>query len=213
MKDSVIIISGIPGSGNTTIAKLLAEKLSLDYFSMGQLFKDIASGRYKEKNYFDKLLSLCEERKLTIPSFSSSNDSEGALNLWETDFGRSREFHEVIDELQRNLAERGKIVIDGKLSLFIVKNADFKIWLKSESENRVARTSTRDSLEKDKTLEIINKRHEKERAEWKKIYGLDYLEQEKLADIVIDTTHSSPKEIVEKIISFLNQKIDAPPWL
>ena len=51
MENLVIAISGLPGSGSTTIAKLLAKNLSLEYFSPGQLFKDIASGKYKEKSY------------------------------------------------------------------------------------------------------------------------------------------------------------------
>ena len=42
----IITISGIAGSGKSTVAKLLAKKLNYNHYSIGEFMRDIA----KEKN-------------------------------------------------------------------------------------------------------------------------------------------------------------------
>lgn len=199
--EKVVAISGLPGSGSTTFARLLAEKLNFHYFSAGQLFKDISSGNYKNKFYSQLFSEICEEKGIIIPNFSSENNSHGTVNLWNSDFGKSKVFHECIDLLQILLAKQGNIVIDGKLALFMVKDASPKIWIKANHEARAKRLSNRDLISIDEAKKILEKRQNFEREEWKKIYGLDYFQQENLADLVIDSSEKSPQQILEEIIS------------
>lgn len=37
-------ISGLPGAGSSATSKALASRVGLDFFSAGQLFKDISTG-------------------------------------------------------------------------------------------------------------------------------------------------------------------------
>ncbi len=209
MKGLTIAISGLPGSGSSTAAKIVADKLNLEYFSPGQLFKDISAGKYKDKSYSKTFLDLCKQRKLKLPKIKSKSTAEGtlALDLWQTDFGKSKEFHELIDELQVNLGEQGSYVIDGKLSLYILKSADLKIWLESSLEERATRSAFRDSLKKEKALQILKKREEAERQEWKKIYGIDYTEQEAYAHLVLEASFLSPEQISNQIIYYINNNL------
>ncbi|MFH1290763.1 MAG: (d)CMP kinase [Nanoarchaeota archaeon] len=199
--EHVIAISGPPGAGSTTTARLLSEELGLKFFSPGRLFKDIATGRFNKQSYASLFREICTKRGINMPDFTGVDDSHGAINLWKTEFGKSPQLHEAIDELQIKLGERGGIVLDGKLSIHLIKNAKPKIWLKAFLDERAERAANRDDVSKDKAFEIVKKRQETERAEWKKIYGKDYWEQEKDADIVIDTTNLLPEQVVEQIIS------------
>ena len=207
MKKRVIALSGLPVSGSTTISKILAKKMGLDYFSPGQLFKDIAKGKLKEKKIYPTFKELCDKSNLTIPDFNEKDNSSAAYNLWNTDFGKNPRLHSIIDKLQTKLAEKGNIIIDGKLSIHMIKNADIKIWLKASEDARVSRSKMRDNITFEEAKKIIPEREKKEREEWKKLYGIDYITQETNANIIIDTSTKSPNAISEIILNRINNKL------
>ena len=179
MKKIVIAFSGLSGSGSTTIAKELARRLKLDYYSPGEVFK----------------------------GYSKKKESEAALEVWKL-FGSEKDFHEKnFDRVQVEKAKTGNIVICGKLSIFMLKRlADYKIWIESDLKTRAERTAKRDKLPFEKALEQIKKREKIERENWKKIYGIDYLEQRKDADIVVENSRLVIEESVDKILDFINMR-------
>ncbi len=175
---NVICISGQPSCGTSTVAKIVAEKLGLDYFSPGQYFKKHSAGK----------------------------ETESAVAVWKTEKGSSRSFHNDIDRLQLEIAEKGNVVFDGKLSIRMLKNSNLKVWLKADIEKRAERVAKRDSMDIGAALEKLKEKEVLERKNWKKIYGFDYFEQEKEADLVIDVTEISAAEAAEKILEFWNGK-------
>ncbi len=203
MEKLTIVISGLPGSGSSTISKLLAHKLNLDYFGAGRLFKDISKGTYKEQYYFKEFNKLCLQRNLLIPQLKAKDDSTAAYNLWNTEFGKSKKLNNIIDKLQEDLGKKGNIVIDGKIAIFIVKNATLKIWFKADFDIRAIRTKQRDDISLEKAKEFLSKREEIEKLELNKIYNFNLLDQEKIADLVIDTTKISSEEILNIILKKL----------
>jgi len=175
---NVICISGQPACGASTAAKIVAEKLGLEYFSPGQYFKKHSYGR----------------------------ETESAINVWKTEKGSSKDFHNDIDRLQLEIAEKGNVVIDGKLSIRMIKDADLKVWLKAEIGKRAERVAKRDSISFGPALEKLKEKEELERKNWKKIYGFDYFEQENEADLIVDNTELSAEETAEKILEFWKEK-------
>lgn len=200
MMKRVIAISGLPCSGSTTTASMLSEKLNLDYFSIGLVWKDIARGRVKEKFYYQELKKLFEEKNMQIPEFTDSDDSHGASSLWNTEFGKSKDFHNILDTLQVKLAEKDNLILESKLALHMLKDANFKIWLKADISERAKRAAKRDSISVEEALNLLEHRLSNHKSGWDKVYGLDSLEQEQKADIVIDTTSISPEEVLERIL-------------
>lgn len=170
----VVAITGLPGAGTSTIAKMLAKRLKLEYFSPGEYFK----------------------------SHSHAHDqSDQAMNVWKTEEGKKKSFHKSIDEMQMKKAKKGNIVICGKLSIYMLKGiANHKIWLDCSLDERAKRSSKRDGLDLEKTKKILAEREELEVKEWKKDYGIDYRKQKRMASIVIDTTELSEEETLKKIL-------------
>ena len=177
----VIVVSGMPGAGSSTIAKLLAKRLNLRHFSAGDFFKKKAGESGVE-----------EEGTRRATKFLQTTD---------------RDFHLNLDNLQRELAKEGNIVIDGKLTIRLLEGLyDFSVWLKAPEEVRARRIASRDSLSEKDALEAIKERDRVERESFLKIYDFDTFSQEQEASIVVDTYDKTPEQIVEIIVKSLNRE-------
>ncbi len=178
-KSPVIVISGMPGCGSTTTGEMLAKRLGIKFFSVGHYFKSLSH---------------------------KGRETERAVNLWKSDAGKSIQFNKkgnynALEEMQIALAKSGNIAIESKLGIrFLGKYVDFTIWLKAPIRTRAERYSKRDSIPIAEAVKLLEEKERLERDNFKKIYGFDFFEQGKEADITIDTSSKTPEQIVDEII-------------
>jgi len=183
MKDTsklVIVVSGQPGAGSTVIAKNLAKRLGLRFFSPGFIQKGITE--------------------------KQDNETIAVIESWKTEKAKSKKFHSDLDRQQMELAEKGGVVICGKLSIHFLPNADLKVWLDVSLDVRANRTAGRDNITFEEAHEAISSREGIERKEFKRIYGFDYLEQKQQADLVVDSSDMTESDTIEKIMDSLKKK-------
>lgn len=165
-----ITISGLAGSGTTTVADLLSKELSMDVISAGEMFRTIA----KEKS-----LQLGEFNKL-----AENND----------DFDRG------IDEKQGEEAmKRENVIVEGRLSGFFVPHADLKIWLKAPIEIRARRVAGREGIAYGEALFAMKNREQSEHKRYEHYYGIN-LDELSIYDLVIDSSRWRGNGIVEMIL-------------
>ena len=171
----ILTISGLHGTGKSTVGKLLAKKLGIKYYSTGQIFRDLA----KEMN-----LSLEE-----FTEFAESNPN----------------IDKRLDNKIIEIANNGDIIIDSQLSAYILKSrADFKILLTCPLETRVKRIADRDNALYDEKLKETLLREESELKRFKNLYNISLNDEEKIEkiyDLIIDTGNLTVEEILEKILS------------
>ncbi|MCR6691245.1 MAG: AAA family ATPase [archaeon YNP-LCB-003-016] len=178
MKKIVITVSGPPGSGKSTHAKRIAEKLNLRYFSIGRYFRDIAN-----------------KMNLSLEEFQRIAEKDPKYDL-EAD---NRTLME---------AEKGGVVIDGHLTGWIAKEkADIKIYLTASLEERARRVAKRDGKPFEQAINDIRRREESNALRYKTFYGID-LNDLSIYDIVINTEKWEEEEVSQTLIYLIQKYME-----
>jgi len=176
----IITISGIAGSGKSTIAKLLAKKLNYKHYSIGDFMREIA----KERN-----LSLLELSRQAEEDHSIDKE----LDKKQIELGKTED----------------NFVIDSRLGFHFIKNSK-KIFLEvdlNEAANRILKEKRQHEQYKDiqESIQKIKTRISSEDKRYKGYYSVEY-HNKKNYDIIIDTTSIKPEEIVNNIIKIIKDR-------
>lgn len=138
-----ITISGPPGSGKSTLSRMLSVRLGLPLISMGDIFRKCAE---------DRCMCLAEY---------------GLLARQNGDIDRE------LDEMQKKIArEKDNIILEGRLSGFLV-DADLKVWLKAPLEVRAERIAKRENKPVAVAVTETSEREKCERERYLNYYNID----------------------------------------
>jgi cytidylate kinase len=174
MRNAKIAISGKSGCGNTTVSKMVAEKLELRFINF--TFRNLA-----------------EEKKMELAEI---------LRLAETDDSWDRE----VDSRQVSLAREQGCVLGSRLAIWMLPEADLKVYLTAQSETRVRRILNREGGDPRAVAEFTAKRDAHDRERYIKIYNIDN-DDYSFADIIIDTDKLDPPSIAGIIAQKLAEKL------
>jgi len=175
----IISISGMPGAGKSTVAKMLSKRLEMKRYYMGGMRREM--GR---------------KRGMTIEQLNEIGENEE----W-TD--------KDVDDYQKELRNKeDNFIIDGRTSFFLIPHSlkifldvDFHVGAKRIYDD-VRSNTTRNEC-RYKTLsdaeKAVRKRMESDIRRCKKYHGIDIHDKTKF-DIVINTTKMTPEDVAEKII-------------
>jgi cytidylate kinase len=109
--------------------------------------------------------------------------------------------------MQVERAKKGNVVICSKLAIHFLKDiTQYKVWLTAPLAVRARRAAQRDGTDAKETFKEISERQAIERREWKRIYGFDYFQQRKIADMVVDSSRLTLKQTVDRIVRFVKPK-------
>ena len=165
-----ITISGLAGSGTTTVAELLSKELSMDVISAGEMFRAIA-----------------KEKSLQLGEFSKLAEN-------------NEDFDRGVDEKQGEEAmKRENVIVEGRLSGFFVPHADLKIWLKAPIGIRARRVAGREGIAYEDALAAMKNREQSEHKRYEQYYGIN-LDDLSIYDLVIDSSRWRGNGIVELIL-------------
>jgi|Deesub1362B_J571_1020462.scaffolds.fasta_scaffold00070_91 cytidylate kinase len=138
-----VAISGLSGSGTTTVAKSLADKLGYKLVSAGEIFRRMAN-----------------EQRMNLIQFSRKAEIDPEIDR-------------RVDEIQKEISEKeDDIVIEGRLSARLV-NADLRVWLKAPFEVRVERIAKREGRNYEEVFRETSEREKSEKMRYMKYYGID----------------------------------------
>jgi len=177
----IVTISGLPGAGDTTVSRLVADKLGYKLVTVGEMFKELA----KTHGFENKDLS----------------------GFWKTEEGSSESTHHELDDMQKEAVKNEKdLILNGRMAAFLIQEIELKIFLTASLDVRAKRVAQRDNAAVEHIQEEIEKRAEIERSSWKKMYGFDYAADLQAYDVIINTEHWSAEKIAEFIEEMITKK-------
>jgi CMP/dCMP kinase len=114
-----------------------------------------------------------------------------------------------LDAEQVRRARQESCVLGSRLAIWVLEEADLKVYLTAPADVRAARIQEREGGNFKEVLEATNERDRRDRARYLKLYNID-VEDYQFADLVIDTARYNPEEIVELIVADLQAKAGVP---
>lgn len=161
-----VAVSGKSGCGNTTVGRMLADRLGVTLINY--TFRSIAE---EEGVSFEEIRAMAE-----------------ADDYWDRH----------LDIRQVELAMKGNCVLGSRLAIWMLEDADLRVYLNASVETRAARIHRREDGRYEDVLAATVERDRADQARYLRIYNID-IDSFGFADLVIDTECARPEEIVERI--------------
>jgi cytidylate kinase len=184
----IITISGTPGSGKTTAANVIAERLKLAHYYMGGIRRKVA-----------------KDRGMTIDEFNKLGEKDPSTD-------------KLVDDYLINLGRtEDNFIAEGRTAAHFIPNSikifmdvDLKVGaerilkdLTEKGNAGVRNESAAASI--DEQARLLKHRLESDRRRYMKYYSFDFLDK-KLYDLWLDTSHLTPEQVIEQIVSFVKKK-------
>lgn len=109
-----------------------------------------------------------------------------------------------VDTHQVELAKQESCVLGSRLAIWMLKEADVKIYLIASDDTRAKRILNREGGDLQKIKEFTAFRDSQDSGRYMKLYKIDNNEYE-FADLKIDTAVKTPEMIVEQILDYLEK--------
>ena len=217
----IVAIDGPAGTGKGTITKIVSEKLGLVTIDTGATYRCITLAMIKKNVKLEeeeKIKEILEKSKIEFKNINGEqhtflNDEDVSKEI------RSNEVNSMVSQvsalkfvrykmvdLQRKLAEGKDVIMEGRdIGTYVFPNADVKIYLDAQPEERARRRQKQNEeagiqSTYEEVLAGIIARDENDKNK-----EMGALKVAKDA-IVVDGTHGTIEENVQKVIDIINKK-------
>jgi cytidylate kinase len=169
-----IAVSGKSGCGNTTISRLVSEKLELSFINF-------------------TFRSLAEEKGLSLNEVIA----KAAVDDW---------WDLEVDRRQVAMAQKaGGCVLGSRLAVWMLKEADLKVYLRASPETRAERIVRREGGVLEEIAAFTFERDRQDSERYLRIYQIDNNDYS-FVDLIIDTDTMGIEEIAGTIIKTVYQR-------
>ena len=135
---------------------------------------------------------LAEEKGLTLAQVIENAKTDDSYDIY-------------VDKHQVELAQKESCVLGSRLAIWMLKEADLKVYLYADDETRAARVFNREGGDLHKIKEFTAMRDDQDTKRYKRIYNIDN-NQYDFVDLFIDTRSSDPEKTCNTIIAELKKR-------
>jgi predicted cytidylate kinase len=172
---TTITISGLPGTGKTTVAKLIEKQLGVRYIYSGEIFRELA-----------------KKHKMSLAEFGKYCETH-------------QEIDEKLDQYQLGILREGNVIVEGRIAGWLAYQNHIpalKVLLEADVNVRAHRIVKREQGDIEKRKKEMLKREQSEATRYKKYYGID-VRNTSIYDVIVDASEKTPQEIMGIILQHL----------
>lgn len=204
-----IAIDGPAGSGKSTVAKKIAEKLNIIYIDTGAMYRAITLKlKDIDKNFYEEACNNTNIEFINNKIFLDGKDVSSQIRSEEiskltSDISKIDFVRKKLVSIQKEIADKNSVVMEGRdITTVVLPDADYKFYLNASPEIRAKR----------RTLQLkekgLNADYEEILRDIKKRDNNDIKRENsplKVADdaIVIDSSNLTAEEAIEIILSYI----------
>ncbi len=169
----LITISGLPGSGTTTVSRLVGEALGLPVVPGGEVFRQMAA-----------------EAGMTLAEFGRHAQA-------------NPEIDRALDARLTDRARAGSCIVESRLAGWLATRAGLdavRVWVRCDDEERARRVGGRDGRTLSQAIADNVEREALERARYRDFYEID-LTDLSVYDLVLDSTSAPPDSLAAKVVA------------
>lgn len=115
-------------------------------------------------------------------------------------------YDKAVDTRQVEMARAESCVLGSRLAIWMLKEADAKVYLLASDELRARRIQGREGGSLEEIAAFTRMRDEQDTMRYKKLYGIDNNAYAEAADIIVDTSVNVPEVIVQNILEELSRR-------
>lgn len=146
-----IAIDGPGGAGKSTIAKLVGDKLGLEYIDTGAMYRAVGLKLNRERIKTDDLISISNILEETSIDFANGKiilDGDDVSDIIRTQeisklasiYSQIPEVRSKLVDIQRKIAAGKSVIMDGRdIGTNVLTDAELKIFLTADSMVRARR--------------------------------------------------------------------------
>ncbi len=190
-KKTVICISGMAGTGKSTLSRKLAEKYHLRYYSGG-----------------DALKALAKQEGYNVSDDGWWESPEGLEFLKER--VNNPKFDKAVDDKLLEYAEQGNVLLDSWTMPWLL-NSGFKIWLLASLEKRAARVAARDKMTVQQAFKVLQEKEARTKTIYKELYGFVLGEDFAPFDFVLDTDNLNAEQVFKTLCKVIENVVFSVP--
>ena len=169
----LITLSGLPGSGTSTVARRVSAELELDHLDGGTVFRTVAA-----------------EQGVSLAAYAAMAEHDENIDR-------------ALDDRLTERARQGDVLLESRLSGWLATRAGLdalRVWIRCDEVERARRVGGRDGHDADAALAHNQARETSERARYLGYYDID-LTDLSIYDLVLDSTDVGPEELVAAIVA------------
>lgn len=169
----IVTVSGLPGSGTSTLAARVATTLGIEHVDGGTVFRAMAA-----------------ERGLSVGRFSQLAEADPAFDL-------------ELDERLAARAREGEVLLESRLAGWIVTNEGIdalRVWVACDPDERARRVARREDRSPTEARAANDLREGSERRRYRAYYGIDFTDLS-IYDLCLDATSAAPEQLAIELVA------------